>query len=184
MDYLQSLSKANALIRQLDIDEGLEILYQLLEDHPFDIDLIERIYALEIKRPERCGFSKIAHHIFDLSSQQPETHKLIVRTFGDYIRVKNELPPLAEKRLFNLFFQLSKSHFESQMDTLKSTIKSHYANHPKTPLALQHYCEALLSEKKLILAREELKYLIAYYAETESGRWALKMKKWVESNIQ
>ena len=183
MDYTKSIDKASRLLQELEIDEALDIFYQLLQQHPNDLELIDRIYPLEIKRPTLPGFEKICLHIFGLNSSRQECKDYIVRAFGDYLRLLQKLPEVNDEKLFNLFYQLSSSHFIEQVETFKQKIKSEYADHNNTPDVLRLYCEQLINQKKLIQAREELKYIIAYYAETPAGQWALEQRKNLESQI-
>jgi len=184
MDYTQSIAKATALIRELEIDDALDILHRLLKEFPLDIELINRIYSLEVKRPGLSGFDRICDHIFSISAKGNQYRNLIYQSFGDYLRLKNGPPKLNEKTKFNLFLQLGESHFVKQVEAIKDEIKKDSADHPKTPLLLQVHCEQLIKQKKLILARKELKYIIAFYAETEPGKWALRTKKMVEAEIK
>ncbi len=183
MDYQRRLQKATTLLSQLEIDAALSIFYGLLQDHPKDLALINRIYALEVKRPQLAGYRKICNHIFSISSSQHEYQELVLKVFTDYRQHRQDSPIANKAMLFNLLARLGESHFLDQVETLKNQIKKDYAEDPLTPPALQRYCEQLIERKQLIKAREELKYLIAYYAETEAGIWALKTKPIIEAEI-
>ncbi len=183
MNYLQTINQATQLISQLELDEALNLLHKLLIDHPLDLELINRIYQLEIKRPQRKGFEKISLHIFSIQSKSKEYKTLIHQTFGHYLELKKSTPELNQNQLFNLFLQLLGSRFIEQIEDYKNQIKAQYSNHPELPLLLQTYCEHLILQKQLLKTREELKYIIAYYAETDSGAWALKTRKWVEDQL-
>ena len=183
MDYTKSIDKASQLLQELEIDDALSIFYRLLSLHPNDLELIDRIYSLEVKRPAQPGFEKICHHIFGLSSSRREYQEYIIRAFGDYLGLTQKLPEVKGNNLFNLFYQLGLSHFAEQVEVYKQIIKTEYADHNKTPDALKLYCEQLITQKKLIQAREELKYIIAYYAETPAGQWSLEQRKNLEMLI-
>ncbi|TQV86584.1 hypothetical protein [Aliikangiella coralliicola] len=183
MDYTETIDKALSWLRELELDKALTLFYQLLEEHPKDLELIQRIYPLEIKRPNSSGYQKICQHIFSIQSNKPELQSLIVNTYCDYSKLRQEPPPLNKTQLFNLFIQLGNSHLLDETERLRDRIKKEFADDKITPEILQLGCEQLIRQNKLIQVRDELKYIIAYYAETESGRWALNMRKQIEAQI-
>ncbi|MCW8877641.1 MAG: hypothetical protein OQJ89_13855 [Kangiellaceae bacterium] len=183
MDYTKSIDKATKLLQELEIDDALSVFYQLLKAHPNDLQLIDRIYSLEVKRPTQPGFEKICQHVFGLTSSRSEYQEYVVRAFGDYLRLTQNLPEVEDKKLFNLFYRLGLSHFTEQLKIYNERIKSEYADDSRTPEALKLYCEQLIKQKKLIRARDELKYIIAYYAETPAGQWSLEQRKRLEMLI-
>ena len=114
LDYQDVLDKALSQLRMLEIDKALVFFYQLLQQHPLDISLIQRIYAIEIKKKKPDGFNKICQHIFSIDSKSKEFHQLIIATWIDYknklsIKLAPEL--LSEQQTFHLFFHSGTPYF-------------------------------------------------------------------------
>jgi|GEM_PF-3128370 len=183
MDYIETLDKALSFLRELELDKALTLFYQLLEEHPKDLELIQRIYQLEVKRPRLSGFEKICRHIFTLQSNKDNFRELFLNTWKDFSENLGKDHEFSEQQTFNLLHQLARSHYQSDADNLILNIKKHYPNDTRTPSALFYYSEALIASKQMMKAREELKYLITYYAETPEALNAVPRLKWVESQI-
>ncbi len=177
MDNLNKLDKALMLLRQLELDQALKLLFEILEDTPKDLALINRIYLLVMKKPQSAAFKKICLHIFKTKSQTPEFHQLIIDSFLDFSQHYNSDFTFNRDELFNLFEHISNSHLNVETDLFRRLIKKNYPEDPETADYLKHDCEILIQKNKIIKAKEELKYLIAFYAETDAGRWALNQIK-------
>jgi len=169
MNKVEQLDKALCLIRELNIHEALDILYRLLKSQPDDLELIARIYPLEVRKNDPAGHFRICQWIFTIDSKTEEAHQLICSTWKDYkqrfrdpINIKN-FPRVS---IFNLFFHLGKAGKNADCDIFKGYIKQDLANDKLTPEALFLYCEHLVDQKKLLLAEKELEFLMIYYAES------------------
>lgn len=171
-DYQSQLDKALQLVRQLEIDQGLAIMYQLLARQEKNLELVERIYALELRRPLNPGFERICQHIFSQVSAKTDWHQKMISSYIDYQRLRGEEPALDDRQLFNLLPHLARSHLKQTTARLVEKVKTRFAEDPRTPEALKQYCQTLIAQKKLILATQEVKYLVRFYGETPQGRWA------------
>jgi tetratricopeptide (TPR) repeat protein len=190
MDYNLTLSKATALAAQLEVERAIELMQKLLQNYPYQLELIERIYKLSARLPSSNQYNKICNHIFNLKSNKPSINQLIIQSFVDCFmalqqsceRELLQLSHLSQAQLFNLGFHLSKDKTYDQrilsgLDKIVSIIKQYYAEDKNTPQQLHDYSQYLLQQGKITAATNELKYLSAFYAETESGRWALMTLK-------
>ncbi|WP_196137430.1 hypothetical protein [Aliikangiella sp. G2MR2-5] len=184
MNYTETLDKALSFIRELDFDKALALYYQLLEEHPGDIQLIKRIYPIEKKRPHSDGFERISKRIFRLKSKQPECRQLLEQAYIDFLSAKRPLPTDDFTILGNLMIQLPFKRFKKELEKIHSIIKSQHPNHQDTPNLLMLYCERLIENSHLIEAKQELKYMMTYYAESSAGRWAINQRKLVENLIR
>lgn len=177
MNNISKLDKALTLLRQLDFDHAIKLFFEILQDTPKDLELIKRIYLLVIKKPQSQEYQKICFHIFNLKSHTEEIHQLIVQCYIDFTKlIKNE-HLFSKDEVFNLFEHLIDSHLTFDTEKFRQLIKKSYAEEDETPVLLMRDCEELIKKKKIILAKDELKYLTAYYAETDAGRWALVQLK-------
>ena len=183
MDYTNTLDKALFHLRELEMDKALVLFYRLLADHSKDLELIRRIYCIEVKHPQSAGFEKICRHIFSLQSSQQDIHDLIVTTYDDFYKLSNKDIQFSRQEMANLLRHLAQSHHQADAAKFAEHLKKHYSNDLETPDDLFLYCEVLISKKQMIKAREELKYLITYYGETTSAKNAIPLLSWVKSQI-
>ena len=183
MDYTETLDKALSFLRELELDKALNLFYLLLEEHPRDLDLIHRIYPLEVKRPHLPGFEKICRHIFTIRSSKPEYHKLVLNAYNDFVSNNIANDEFSKQQVFCLLHHLSRSYLHAESNKFAEKIKKHYPTDTKTPGALLHYCEALIANRQLRRARDELKYLLMYYAETPEAINAASRLRIVESQL-
>lgn len=187
LDYQNTLDKALSRLRSLDINEALDLLYQLLEQHPLDIAIIGRIYPLEQKRKTTDGFNRICQHIFSQQSKSQEFHQLIIATWVDF-KTKLESPfdpkHFSEQQVFNLFFHLGQTGYFKETEAFKNHIAEQLADHQQTPQALYFYSEQLVDKKKLLLAIKELEFLIIYYTEASTTIPAEKLLKQLRERIR
>ena len=183
MNYTETLDKALSCLRQLDLDKALLLFYSLLDEHPKDMELIDRIYKLEIKRPHLSGFERICRHIFSTNSASKEFHDYFLKVYADFINQYGANAEFSDEQVFNLLHHLAPSRFEADSDRFLAEIKKHYANNPKTPSALFRYCESLVAKKQMKKAKTEFKYLITYYTETPEAQNAISRLLWVEGQI-
>jgi 3-methyladenine DNA glycosylase/8-oxoguanine DNA glycosylase len=162
------LDKALSQLRLLEIDKALFLFYQLLDEHPTNLDLLSRIYPLEKRKRHGAGFKKLAMHIFEQQCLTQAYHKLVIETYRDYQQKLGSSPNpenLTAKQVYNLFFHLGKTTFQTEIDSFCQHIKSKLADSPKTAEALLIYCEQLIEKKSHLQAKKELHYLIVYYTE-------------------
>ncbi|TQV75495.1 hypothetical protein FLL45_11305 [Aliikangiella marina] len=183
MNYTETLDKALSCLRQLDLDKALLLFYQLLDENPRDLELIDRIYKLEVKRPHMPGFERICRHIFSVNSSSQEFHEYFVRAYTDFSEQFGRNSEFSDEQAYNLLYQLSSTRFEQDCEALVTRIKKHQANNPKTPSALFRYCESLISKGQMLKAKNEFRYLITYYTETPEAQNAIARLSWVESQI-
>lgn len=187
IDYQNTLDKALSRLRSLDINEALDLFYQLLEQHPLDIAILDRIYPLEQKRKTTDGFNRICQHIFSQESKSQEFHQLIITTWVDF-RTRFESPfdlkQFSEQQIFNLFFHLGQTGYRLETEKLKDHIAEHLADHNQTPQALYFYSEQLVDKKKLLLAIKELEFLIIYYTEAATTIPAEKLLQQLRKRIR
>lgn len=184
MNYAAKLNKATALIAELEIDDGMAILFEILEENPKDIDLIKRIYSFAIKQPSAFQFKDICFHLFALESQNAELLVLRQTAFNDYLAAQLSIQNFSKGILFNLLVSLDLKRHEKQLTILKNNIITNYAEDIETPAVLKRYCEKLIENKQIIKARDEINYLINYYIETSEGQWAITQKLNIDSNIK
>lgn len=182
MNYTNTLDKALSYLRELELDKALTLFYQLLQEHPKDLELINRIYPLEAKRPQSPGYLKICLHIFGLQSSQAQLNQLVLETFGDFKKIIGNYN-FSEHHTFCLLHHLANSHFHQDSEELAEKIKRNYPNSPQTPEILFLYCEGLINKRKLIQAEKELRYLITYYAEHPVANAAISELKRIEPII-
>ncbi|WP_444998094.1 tetratricopeptide repeat protein [Aliikangiella sp. IMCC44359] len=184
MDYTETLDKALYWLRELELDKALNLLYKLLEEHPTDLDLIQRIYPIEVKRPNHPGYQKICSHIFSIQSNTSDFHQLFIKTYVEFTQLTNEKLVFSKQQQFNLLNHLSQSHLLEDAEIFLEQIKKDYPEDQDTAQALFFYCESLINKKKFIQARKELKYLVTFYTETVSARNALARLKYVENTLE
>ncbi len=168
--YTKQLDKALKLIRSLDFNRALPILYQLLDENPQQHALIEQIYNIEWGRQSPTGLKKICWHIFSINSMSHELTPIVIKAVNDYktlIDPQFKLNEFNQQQIFNLLFHLSQQRSHLDSDRLIELVKTRFADDPLTPRAMFNFCEGLIRDKKIIRAREELKYLLIYYAENE-----------------
>jgi len=103
MNYADTLDKALSYLRELELDKATSLLFKLLVEHPKDIELINRIYALEVKRPHSKNFQKICQHIFDINSNKLAFRQLIINTYIEFTKHHQLDKNLKKETLFNLF---------------------------------------------------------------------------------
>ena len=177
MDNTSKLDKALSHLRQLDLDQALKLMFEILQDTPKDLTLINRIYLLVSKKPQSTAFKKICLHIFKIKSKTPEFHQLIIDSFLDFSQHYDNDFTFNRDELFNLFEHISNSHLTVETDLFIKLIKKNYPEDPEIANYLKHNCQILIQKNKIIKAKEELKYLITFYTETDAGRWALNQMK-------
>lgn len=177
------LDKAQSCLRQFELERAMQFFFQLLALRPTDLDVINRMYPLLIKNPGSDNYRRICQHIFSLHSHSAEAHKLIIQAYQDYKQLINEDVSANENQAFNLLFHLTRSHLTQDADSLYQQIIQKYANSSEVSIHLKLRCEALISQNKLLKARDEMKYIIAYYAETNAGNWAIQKLNDVNQQI-
>jgi predicted Zn-dependent protease len=183
MDYTDTLDKALAHLRELEMDKALNLFYKLLSQYPKDLDLIKRIYAIECKRPRPTGLEKICRHLFSLQTSRKELHEFIVNAYADFRKKLGKTPVFSKQESINLLRHLAHSRHLNDAEEFASVIKTQMASEPETPAELFYYCEALIARKQMIKAREELKYLITYYGESHQAKNAVSLLDWVKIQI-
>ncbi len=186
MNYRATLDKASQFIRQLRIDEALEQLILLVKFYPDDFELIQRIYKLAEKKPLSKAYRFICFHVFDLASSKPDFHPILLDVFIDYKKYYPEAhhpKDFSKTQIFNLFKHLAQSHLQQDALLFLKEIKTAFAEDMETPEALFGYCESMIQQRKFIRARDELKYLINYYAENPIAHHAISSLKRIEPQI-
>lgn len=183
MNYTETLDKALSCLRQLDLGKALLLFYQLLDENPKDLELIDRIYKLEVKRPHLPGFQRICRHIFSTNSASKEFHDYFVKAYGDFTNEFGSKEEFSDEQTYNLLYQLASTQYAADCEKFVLSIKKHLANNPKTPSALFRYCESLVAQKQMLKAKAEFKYLITYYTETPEAQNAISRLAWVENQI-
>ncbi len=187
INYQNTLDKALSQLRALDVDEALDLFYQLLQQQPLDISIINHIYPIEQRRKSDNGFNKICQHIFSQDSKSQEYHQLIITTWVDFKnRFGSHLEPenFSDIQVFNLFFHLGQTGYTIETEKLKEYISSQLADHQYTPQALYFYCQQLADKKKLLQAIKELEFLIIYYTEAITTIPAEKLLKQLRERIR
>jgi len=168
--YTRQLDKALKLIRALDFNRALPILHQLLTEKPHDIPLIQQIYSIEWGRQNIAGFRKICWHIFSMNSKSDQLTPIIIQAVSDYkvmIDPQFSLVGFNRQQIFNLVFHLSHQRGHADANRLFDAVKTRFPDDPLTPRVIFNFCEELIKAKQIIRARDELKYLMLYYGETE-----------------
>ncbi|MDQ7050865.1 MAG: hypothetical protein Q9M92_15580 [Enterobacterales bacterium] len=168
--YTSQLDNALKLIRALDFNRALPILYQLLNEKPHQHSLIEQIYNIEWGRQSNSGFRKICWHVFSIKSMSSELTPIVIQAVSDYktmIDPQFKLNGFNRQQIFNLLFHLSHQRGHRDSDRLYEEVKTRFADDLLTPRVMYNFCEGLIKDKRIIRAREELKYLLLYYAENE-----------------
>jgi len=186
MNNIELLDKALAQLRALNIGDALDIFYRILETQPDDLELIARIYPLEIRKKKHDGYLKICRHIFSIGSKTHKIHELFCLTWRDFKeRFKDpiDIKDYSHQAIFNLFYHLGQTSYTKDCDIFKDYIKREMAENQQTPQALFCYCEQLISQKKFRLAEKELEFLMIYYAESETTIPAEKLIKKVRQRF-
>jgi len=187
LNYQKTLDKALSKLRQLDINEALTLFNQLLQEHPNDLELINRIYLLANRKKNTDSFRIICHHIFSLDSKSTGFHQCIIATLNDYKhKFELELDPkiLTTEQVFNLFFHLGQTGNTKDSHLLKDYIKKNLSEHSNTASALLIYSEQLINKKNLLLAQKELEYLMIYYAEAHTTITAENLLKKIRQQLK
>ncbi len=165
------LEKALKLLRMLDFNRALAVFYQLLDENPQDISIIQQIYKIELGRQSVPGLKKLFSHIFSIQSMRSELTPLVTEAAKDYkvfIDAKFSLQAFNRQQIFTLAYHLSqKPSFNNEVERLIEEVKQRFSEDPLTPQTLFNYCERLVRNKQIIQARKELKYLLTYYTESK-----------------
>jgi len=183
MQQVNKLDKALHWLAELELDKAFELLFELLAQEPKDRSLIERIYKLSHNLPQTQYFDKLCHHLFSVAGYSSDFHSQVIKAYAHLLDQNRTVWDYNISQTYNLFYHLSQSYLSDSARPFENKIKTELADNPETAVVLKHYCEHLIASKQLIKAKEELSYLSNYYAETDSGRWALQRVKQVESAI-
>ena len=183
MNYADTLDKALSYLRELEIDKAAQLLFKLLLKYPTDLQIIDQIYVFAVKKPQSNHFKKICLHLFNLNSQKSEFRQRLLKAYVDYHPHFPQEFAFDKEIRFNLFLHLTQSYLHLDSDKLRQLLKREYPDDDALPDLLKHDCEQLIAQSKLLKACAELKYLIAYYAETNAGQWAINQQKQIESQI-
>lgn len=182
INYTNTLDKALSYLRELELDKAFLLFYKLLDEHPKDLELINRIYALESNNPQSPGYLRICLHIFSLQTSQTKLKQMILNTFSDFKKHIGQYD-FDEQHTFSLIHHLAMSHFQQDTDKLVQKIKHCYATDKRVPDVLFYYCKSLITKNKFIQASKELRYLITYYGEHPVAALATTELKRIESLI-
>jgi len=185
-NYQNKMDKALSQLRSLEIDKALILFYQLLETEPCDIQLIERIYPLELRKKSADGFVRLSNHIFSQDSMSDEFHHLFAQTYSDLkTKTGKELKPsdMTRVQIYNLFYHFGQTHNNKASSLFAAHIKKGFSEDPHTPIALMQYCEQLIDKKEMLKAKKELEFLMIYYAEASTQQAAEKLIKRVRASI-
>jgi TolA-binding protein len=190
LNYTKTIDKASTLVRRLELDAAAELLLELLNEHPTDFELIERVFKLTKNSPQTTRFYQLCLYLFGYYQSAAEKHDL---TLEAYKILKAQQPveaphaflaKLPNKAFFNLFKHLARSYLTQDAKVALQVMKKKYPESSKTPEAIWFYCEFLIQSKNYIDARDQLKYLISFYAETSISSHAIKALKITQQKIK
>lgn len=83
--YERALQRANTCLKNMDIIQAKAILYQLLQQVPHDVTVLEKLYQLEKHQPQSDTFNKIAWRLLAVTEASDAEHQTILRCFKDYV---------------------------------------------------------------------------------------------------
>ncbi len=168
LDYQQTLDKALSYLSEFEFDKALSILYQMIDNYPFDKNLIKRVYNIEKNRNSSIGFEKICLTIFSFTSKSNDFHDYLISVIADYkTKSDSNFHPsnFDNHQIYNLFYHLGQTGFSKDIERFLIYIKSELAENSRTPESIYRYCEQLIQRKQHLQAQKELEYLLIYYAE-------------------
>ncbi|MGX5173477.1 hypothetical protein ACUR5C_05560 [Aliikangiella sp. IMCC44653] len=190
LDYRQTLDKASTLVRRLELAAAADLLLDLLSENPTDFELIERVFKLTKNNPQTAGFYRLCVFLFSYYQSLPQKHDLTIEAY----KILKEQQPieaphaflaeLPDSAFFNLFKHLARSYLTQDAKIALQLMKQKYPEKQQTPEAIWFYCEFLIQSQNYIEARDQLKYLINFYAENSISSHAIKALKITQQKIK
>ena len=182
--YNEKLSEALTQLKQFDIVKALGLFYEILQQFPTDLEIINQIYRLELRKNNPQDFKKIALHIFTHCQKSSSFHSLVIESYLEFKKntVKEFENNLTSVQVLNLFFHLGQTGYQQDLLLLLTILKEKHSEDSKTPTALLTYCEQLIQKKQFKLARSELNFLMVYYTEAKTQIPAEKLLSYINSH--
>jgi len=104
-------AEALSLIAALKVDKAKTLLIQLNQDYPENIEVFKQLFNLAKFTPDSNEFHNYANKILSSSEDNPQTNKIILEVYNEYISKAKPGPKLKIDLMVKLGYRFLKSNY-------------------------------------------------------------------------
>ncbi len=98
----EQMAEANNLMGQLEFDKAKRIYFQVVADHPDNLDALKKLFTIEKHKPESLDFISISNKIFKIEDNSQLVVEEINKIFKEYLVITNNSAQLDTSLMIGL----------------------------------------------------------------------------------